>query len=35
MKIGNDTIETFHRQRVLATNIADNLETTNVKTPYF
>ena len=31
MKIVNDTIETFHRQQVLAKNIADNLKTTNVK----
>ena len=35
MKIVNHTIETFHRQHVLAENIADNLKTTNVKTPHF
>ena len=35
MKIVNDTIETFHFQQVLARNIADNLKTTNVKTPHF
>ena len=34
MKIVNDTIETFHRQQVLAKNIAVNLKTTNVKTPH-
>ena len=34
MKIVNDTIETFHRQQVLAQNIAANLKTTNVKTPH-
>ena len=38
MKIINDTIETFHRfskKQVLAKNIADNLKTTNAKTPDF
>ena len=35
MKIINDTSETFHRQQVLANNIADNLKTTNVKTSHF
>ena len=35
MKIVNDTIDTFHRQQVLAKNIANNLKTTNVKTPHF
>ena len=35
MKIVNDVIGTFHRQQVLAKNIADNLKTTNVKTPHF
>ena len=35
MKIVNNTIETFHRQLVLAKNIADNLKNTNVKTPHF
>ena len=35
MKIVSDTIETFHRQQVLAKNIAANLKTTNVKTPHF
>ena len=35
MKIVNDTIETFHRQQVLAKNIADGLKTTNVKTAHF
>ena len=38
MKIINDTIETFHRfskKLVLAKNIADNLKTTNAKTPDF
>ena len=35
MKIVNFTIEMFHRQQVLAKNIADNLKTTNVKTPHF
>ena len=34
-KIFNDTIEMFHRYQVLAKNIADNLKTTNVKTPHF
>ena len=34
MKIVNNIIETFHRQQVLAKNIA-NLKTTNVKTPHF
>ena len=33
MKIVNNIIETFHRQQVLAKNIA-NLKTTNVKTPH-
>ena len=31
MKIVKDTIETFHRQQVLAKNITDNLKTTNKK----
>ena len=35
MKIVNDITEIFHRQQVLAKNIADNLKTTNVKTPHF
>ena len=35
MKITNDTIETFHRQWVLSKSSADNLKTTNVKTPQF
>ena len=34
MKIVNNTIETFHLQQVSAKNIANNLKTTNVKTPY-
>ena len=33
MKI--DTAETFHRQQDSAKRIADNLKTTNVKTPLF
>ena len=35
LKIVNDTIDTFHRQQVLAKNITDNLKTTNVKTRHF
>ena len=35
MKIVNDITEIFHRQQVLAKNIADNLKTTNLKTPHF
>ena len=35
MKIVNFIIETFHRQQVLAKNIADNLKTTNIKAPHF
>ena len=35
MKIANDTIETFHRHWVLSKSSADNLKTTNVKTPQF
>ena len=35
MKIANDTIERFHRQWVLSKNSADNLKTTNAKTPQF
>ena len=31
MKIFKDTIETFHRQQVLAKNITDNLKITNKK----
>ena len=31
MKIVKDTIETIHRQQVLAKNITDNLKTTNKK----
>ena len=35
MKIVSDTIETFHRQQDLGKRIADNLKTTNLKTPLF
>ena len=35
MSIVNDTIETSHYQQVLAKNIAYNLKTAKVKTPYF
>ena len=35
IKIVSNTIETFHRQQVLVKNIANNLKTTNVKTPQF
>ena len=35
MKIVNDITEIFYRQQVLAKNIADNLKTTNAKTPHF
>ena len=35
IKIVIDTIDTFHRQQVLAKIIANNLKTTNVKTPHF
>ena len=35
MSIVNNTIETSHYQQVLAKNIAYNLKTTKVKTPYF
>ena len=35
MKIVNNIVETFYRQQVLAKNIADNVKTTNVKTPHF
>ena len=35
MKIVNCTIETFHRQQVLAKNIADSSKATNVKTTHF
>ena len=31
MKIFKDTIETFHRQQVLAKNITDNSKITNKK----
>ena len=35
MKMINETIETFHRQQILAKNIADNLKITNLKTTHF
>ena len=35
MSIVNDAIETSHYQQILAKNLAYNLKTTNVKTPYF
>ena len=35
MKVVSNTIEKFHRQQVLAKNIADNLKATNVKTLHF
>ena len=35
MEIVSDTTETFHRQQDSAKRIADNLKTTNVKTPLF
>ena len=35
MKTVNDITETFHRQQVLAKSIANNLKSTNVKTPHF
>ena len=34
VKLVNCTIKTFHRQQVLAKQIADSLKTTNVKTPH-
>ena len=34
MKIVN-TVETFNRQQILAKHIADDLKTTNIKTPHF